>query len=531
MSTNENGVIGTTERPHARTVAITAADRQYADLVSGLNQRYVATPESVRIATSTEQVVAIVQEAVDAGKRLSVRSSGHCYEDFVFNPEVQVVLDTSNLDDVHYDPRFNAIAVGSGATTLRTYQTTYPEWGVAVPAGFCYSVTMGGHVSGGAWGPLCRLHGLVVDHLYAVEVVVVDADGRAHAVVATRREDDPNRELWWAHTGGGGGNFGVATRYWFRSPGAKGRDPRGLLPQPPAELLVSAVSWPWAELTAGEFAALARNYADWHVENIGPDNPNRALISQLVLTHRSAGQIGMITLVDASAPDAEGMLEDYLRRINDGVSVATGALTVPMGELPPMPRFAAARRLPWLQAIRLLGTTNSTLNDPTLRAEYKSAYMRAGFPERQLAALHRHLTRDDIANPNVSVLLTSYGGRIGAVEPTATASAHRGAAFKLLWQAFWNDPADDDKHIAWARESYGEVYADTGGVPVPNEVTDGAYVNYPDIDLSDDRFNTSGVPWHDLYYKENYPRLQQVKHDWDPRNFFRHGQSVEPPRG
>lgn len=156
-------------------ITVTKADRQYEDLVSGLNQRYVAAPDSVRLVSTTEEVVAVVQEAVDRGKRLAVRSSGHCYEDFVHNPEVRIILDMSGMHAVGYDPRLNAIAVESGATNLRTYQTLYPEWGVVVPAGFCYSVAMGGHVSGGAWGPLCRLHGLVVDHLYAVEVVVVDA--------------------------------------------------------------------------------------------------------------------------------------------------------------------------------------------------------------------------------------------------------------------------------------------------------------------------------------------------------------------
>ncbi|MFF2080854.1 FAD-binding oxidoreductase [Kitasatospora sp. NPDC058162] len=509
-------------------ITVTKADQQYDDLISGLNQRYVAAPESIRLVSSTAEVVAVVQEAVDQGKRLSVRSSGHCYEDFVHNPEVQIILDMSGMHEVRYDPRLNAIEIESGATNLRTYQTTYPEWGVVVPAGFCYSVAMGGHVSGGAWGPLCRLHGLVVDHLYAVEVVVVDEAGRARAVIGTRDEDDPHHDLWWAHTGGGGGNFGVVTRYWFRSPSARGRDPRDLLPKPPEELLVSAVSWAWDELTRDEFVRLARNYADWHAAHRGPDDPARALISQLVLNHRSAGQIGLLVLVDASAPDAEQLLTDYLEHIGSGVTVERGALTRHMGELPALPQFAAPRRIPWLQAIRLLGTTNVVLNDPTLRAEYKSAFMRATFPDGQLETLHRHLTRDDVDNPNISVQLTSYGGRINAVAPTRTAAPHRDAAFKMLWQVFWNDPADDEKYIAWARECYQEMYADTGGVPVPNEVTDGCYVNYPDIDLGDPRFNTSSVPWHDLYYKENYPRLQRIKAVWDPRNVFRHGQSVEP---
>jgi hypothetical protein len=116
-----------------------------------------------------------------------------------------------------------------------------------------------------------------------------------------------------------------------------------------------------------------------------------------------------------------------------------------------------------------------------------------------------------------------------AVAPTATAIPHREAAYKLLWQVQWGSPADDAKNIAFARESYQDMFADTGGVPVPNDVTDGCYVNYADADLNDPTLNRSAVGWDYLYYKENYPRLQNVKKTYDPRNFFRHRQSIQLP--
>lgn len=93
----------------------------------------------------------------------------------------------------------------------------------------------------------------------------------------------------------------------------------------------------------------------------------------------------------------------------------------------------------------------------------------------------------------------------------------------------WGDEADDHSNITRLREFYRDVYADTGGVPVPGEVSDGSYINYPDVDLADPTWNTSGVPWSTLYYKDNYPRLQQVKQRYDPRDEFRHGLSVELP--
>jgi hypothetical protein len=510
-------------------VSVTSADQQYPDLVKALNARYTASPESVWIVDAPGQVAPIVREAVKSGRRLTVRGGGHCLEDFVYNPQAQIILDVSKMNGVYYHRPLKAVAVEAGATLLDVYETLYSAWGVTVPGGICYSVGMGGHVSGGGWGMGVRRDGLVVDHLYGVEVVTVDSDGDIKTITATREPGDPHRELWWAHTGGGGGNFGVVTRYFFRSPGATGADPRGLLPKPPSEVLFSAVSWPWSDLSKDEFVRLAQNYASWHVANIGPASPTRFLTSFLLLNHQSNGQIGLVTQVDATAPDARRMLADYLKHMGRGITVESGALTRPMGEMTAMPQFAEPRRMPWLQLTRFMGTTNPLLNDPTLRGEYKSTYMKADFPRAQAEVLHKHLTRTDIDNPNINIQLTPYGGRTNAVAEGDTASVHRGAAFKMLWSVLWNNPADDGKYIAWTRESYAETYADTGGVPVPNDVTDGCYINYPDSDLNDPAHNRSSTPWHDLYYKGNYPRLQQVKKRYDPRNFFRHTQSVRLP--
>ncbi|EFL27942.1 putative secreted FAD-linked oxidase [Streptomyces himastatinicus ATCC 53653] len=510
-------------------VAITPGDRNYADVVRGWNQRYIGKPEKVHLVTTTDQVVKVTQQAVKEGKRLAVRSGGHCFEDFVYHPDAKVVVDLSEMRQVDFDTERNAFMVESGCQLLDVYEGLYRRWGVVIPAGICHQVGAGGHVSGGGWGMLCRLLGLVVDHLYAVEVVVVDASGTARAVVATREESDPNRDLWWAHTGGGGGNFGIVTRYWFRSPDAKGSEPSTLLPRPPAEVLINAVSWPWSSLSRKDFDTLVKNYGAWHVAHSAPGDPYAGMCSYLGLNHRSNGAIGMITQMDATVPNAEQKLADFVAAISKGVSVAHEAATTRTGELAAMPELVKPRRMPWLQATRYLGTSTLTLNDPTLKGDFKSAYMRANFPDSHLDALYKHLTSDAIDNPTASVQLSSFGGQVNAVAQDATASSHRSSAFKMSWMLYWTEAADEAKSLAWIRECYQEVYAETGGVPVPNDVTDGCYVNYPDIDLGDPKYNTSKVPWHDLYYKENYPKLQAVKKKYDPRNIFRHSQSVGLP--
>ena len=61
---------------------------------------------------------------------------------------------------------------------------------------------------------------------------------------------------------------------------------------------------------------------------------------------------------------------------------------------------------------------------------------------------------------------------------------------------------------------------------MPGEAYDGAFINHPDTDLADAALNTSGLPWHTLYYKTDYSRLQRIKARWDPNNVFHHPLSI-----
>jgi FAD/FMN-containing dehydrogenase len=173
---------------------------------------------------------------VDEGRRVVATSGGHCLEGFVSDPDVSVIVDMSPMKRIYHDAARRAIAVEAGATVGETFRALFEAWGVVVPLGESPQVGMGGHVPGGAFGFLCRQLGLAADYLYAVEVVTVDAAGRAKSTIATREPADSQRELWWAHTGGGGGNFGVVTRFWFRSPDASADDPSQLLPRAPGSI-------------------------------------------------------------------------------------------------------------------------------------------------------------------------------------------------------------------------------------------------------------------------------------------------------
>ncbi|GAA4546803.1 FAD-binding oxidoreductase [Amycolatopsis samaneae] len=518
VGTGMTGVAGTavaTPEPAGfGPVTIRPGDSRYENLLRGNNFRFVGRPDEIRVAGSTAQVVRAVSDAVRSGRRVAVRSGGHCFENFTADPAVRMLVDLSPMDAVEYDASRRAFAVQPGATLGHVYRRLGTGWGVTIPAGGCPEVGAGGHFAGGGYGPLSRRYGAVVDHLYAVEVVVADRDGGARAVVATREPDDPNRDLWWAHTGGGGGNFGVVTRYWLRSPEATGTEPSRLLPPAPRQMLECVVVWAWDDrMTERALSTLARNFGVWHERHSAPGSPGTGLYAILGLAHRSAGSVQLIVQADGGLPGVDDLVTELVSAVQAGTGLT--------------PVLNERRRLPWLHA-----TTWPGLGQPgdvfTRRYKLKAGYLRRSFTDAQLATIHRHLT-NDTGGAHGGVQLIGYGGRAGAVPPGATAIAQRDVVMKAVYHALWTDEGEDAGNLTWIREFYGDVYSGTGGAPVPGEVSDGSYINYPDADLADPAWNTSGVPWHTLYYKDNYPRLQRVKARWDAGNVFRHALAVEPP--
>lgn len=494
---------------------ITVNDPRYEDLVvRGDNERSRPQPESFALVTSTAEVVNVVEQAVRAGQRIAVRSSGQGFENLLPDPAAHLVIDLAEMNHMWFDRDRGAFAVEPGARMLDLYRSLYFGWGVTVPGGASASVAAGGHILGGGYGPLSRQFGMCVDHLYGVEVVVVDDRGRARAVLATRDPADPNHDLWWTHTGGGGA-VGVVTRYWLRSPDATGDDPPTALPSPPASILATNVVFPREGLSQSALRVLVGNYCRWHEDNSAPNSLYRGLFAGLVLRaaqpHNDPG-IGAILFVnlDGTRPDAHAALAQAIADITGGVDAG---------------QFAAdVERQPWLSSMVRLGAAEV---HGIRRHKIKSAYLRRGYTTQQIDVLFDYLRRTDHAIDNATVSLQSAGGAINSIGPEATAVAQRDSVLRAFYVASWQDPSADKPNLDWIRRLYRDVYAETGGVPVPDERSDGCYINYPDLDLADPTWNTSGVPWQYLYFKENHLRLKQIKKKWDPLGAFNHALSVQ----
>lgn len=495
----------------SNSIRIGPDDPRYLAMVDKrFNKRFKPSPDYVRLVSSTDQVIEAVEEAVTEGRRLVVTSGGHCLEGFVSDPEVRVIIDVSSMKRVYYDAARQAIAVEAGATVGETYRALFDAWGVVLPLGESPHIGMGGHVVGGAFGFLCRQLGLAADYLYAIEVVTVDGDGRASSGVATREALGQRRELWWAHTGAGGGNFGIVTRYWFRAPGAAGDDPRTLLPRAPESITTFKVEWSWSEIDEPSFLRLVRNHGTWCERNSSAESPYASLWTLLEIHRKQFGKI-VVRGVSTAGTDAERHFGDHMAALSDGVRVASGRELARMSwlefALNPLPELFAAPR-------------------GGVSVKVKDALLKKRLSDRQIGVAYDYLTRSDHEVMGGMLGFATYGGRINRVPPDATASAQRTSILDMACTAGWLDPREEAQNLAWVRAFYRELFAESAGVPIPGAAYDGAFINHPDTDFTDPMLNTSGVPWHTLYYQANYPRLQRVKARWDPRNIFRHALSI-----
>ena len=492
-----------TECPAFPGARVTPDDPRYPTLIRGFNQRWVGQPRYVQVVGDAQQIVEVVQRCVDENVRITVRSGGHCYEGWVSLND-GVIIDVSSMHGAGWDEENQWFYIEGGCTNWDIYNQLYRQYGVTLPAGSCYSVGAGGHICGGGYGLLSRLHGLTVDWLYGVEVVHVTEDRKARLVRVTKDSTDSReQDLFWAHTGGGGGNFGIITRYLFRD-----------LPKAPSEAWLASLSWEWSDLLQHEdqFRQILTNYGRFFAENSGVGSPFSSLFALLHLTQKSTEQV---TLTVQNAGSDRRPLDDFLEFMRSGLDtnrVRIVAPRVPVGWHHFVARSTDARRMPWLEETQTLNGSGANQ-----RGKYKSAYMKEPFPERQYDVLWKWLTSAPYPASSQGLLqVDSYGCQINAVPPDATAVPQRSSILKLQYQTYWPDPSLDQANLDWINGFYDEMYGPKG--PWPDDVFDGCYVNYPDSDL---------VDWQHLYYKESYPRLQKAKKEWDPHNVFHHHQSVE----
>jgi FAD/FMN-containing dehydrogenase len=425
-------------------------------------------PEVILRCTSTEDVVAAVNYARENGLNPAVRCGGHNVAGKAMS-DGALTIDLSGLCEVTVDAARKLVHVGGGGRLGDVDAATAPH-GLIVPAGIMSETGVAGLSLGGGIGWFSRKHGLTCDNFVSLELVL--ASGEVIEVSA-----DSHPDLFWALRGGGG-NFGIVTRFTFRAHEFGPMMRIGVSVYEPAEAAAAlrgyATVVPSLPRTVGWHAALK------HDMPALPFVPPEYVGKRLVM---------LISMWLGDADDPEG--EEMISRLCDIGSPCIKASTV-------LPFGAGVQRL----------------IDTEFADGHRYYTKEAHVTELADEAIGRLVEFWADMPMEGEVEIIGLGGAIGDVPEAGSAFSNRGY---LLWLNFamrWDDPGCDADYIARTRS----IVRDLGPW-----VGKGVYVNMLNFDEMDRVVEAFGGPG-------KYAKLGQVKARYDPDNLFRMNYNITPAR-
>ena len=413
-------------------------------------------PALIVRAADAEDVARTIALARERGLELAVRSGGHSSAGHGVS-EGGVVLDLADMRALEIDVEGRSAWAETGLTAGE-YTAAAAEHGLATGFGDTGTVGIGGITLGGGIGFLVRKYGLTIDDLLAAEVVTADGE-------LLRVDAESHPDLFWALRGGGG-NFGVATRFQFRlhEVGTIVGGPL-FLPATP-DVIAGAVA-----------AATAAPEELSTILNVMPGPPMPFLPEEY---HGKPVVMGLMAYC--------GPVEDA-----DGVFAPFRALAEPIADL--------VRPIPYPE---IYGP-----EEPDYRP---IAYARTGFADGvdgQLA--ETILERISASTAMMAVTqIRVLGGAMARVPSDATAFAHRDKRIMVNVAVLVQSTDELAQHEPWVAGLLAEV---TQGDP-------GAYVGFL-ADEGEDRIRAA-------YPEATWDRLRRVKAQYDPDNVFRLNQNIAP---
>jgi FAD/FMN-containing dehydrogenase len=438
-------------------------------------------PAGIAYCASPRDVSTCLAFVRKFGLPVAARSGGHSYAGWSSTTGLMVDVTAMNSFQVGSG---QTVRVGTGLHLIDLYNRLAAH-GLAVPGGSCPTVGVAGLTLGGGVGVLARAYGLTSDALEAVQIVT--ADGAVRSCNASS-----NSDLFWACRGGGGGNFGIATAFTFRTHRL-------------SRLVVFFLSWPWSQA--------AKVVAGW--QSWAPYQPDD-LWSNLHMSAAPHGpapviQVGGTYLGSVSACQA------LLRRLYQRVGSA------PSGQ-----PFVAERT--YQQAMMLeAGCANLSVSECHLPSQTPNgklvrvpSYAKSDFFTRKIPAagiralvtgIERMRGVRGAAGGVGAIALDAFGGALNRPGPSSTAFVHRNSLFLAQYSTSWNAGAAAGgvgRQHDWLRSFYGSMRPWASGQ---------CYQNYVDPDLKN---------WRQAYYGANYARLAQIKKTYDPHQVFQFPQGITP---
>jgi len=409
----------------------------------------------VRVADAAD-VARAVRYARETGSELAVRSGGHSGAGHG-TTDGGIVIDLRDMKAIEVDVEGRTAWAQTGLTAGEVAVAT-AELGLAIGFGDTGSVGIGGITLGGGVGYLVRRDGLTVDNLLAAQIVTADGE-----ILTVDEESHP--DLFWAIRGGGG-NFGVATRFKYRlSP----------LEQVVGGMLILPAT---ADTIAGFIAAAEAAPEELStIANVMSAPPMPFLPEEV---HGSLVIMGMLAW---SGPAADG----------ERVLAPFRALAEPLADM--------LKPIPYPEMF--------PPEDPDYHPTAVAMTLHMRRVDRDTAATILRFLEDSDASMRVAQLRV-LGGAMARVPADATAYAHRSSPIMVNLAAFYEGDDDKPRRRAWLDE-FGAAM-DQGDPAV--------YVNFLG-DEGPDRVRAA-------YPGATWDRLASVKARYDPTNLFRLNQNVPP---
>jgi FAD/FMN-containing dehydrogenase len=449
------------------------------------NARFDLHPFAVAFCSDAEDVATCIRLAQEGGYRIRVRSGGHNHEGLCSGEDV-LVVDTTHLGEITYEAGGVRAWIPAGMRLADVY-TALSRRGRVIPGGVCDWVRVGGLTQGGGWGLWVRNLGMTCDNVVGAEIVL--ADGTVRTIAPDTLD---HADLLWALRGGGGGNFGVVTRFCFRL--SERKEP------------VYGVRLYWL----GESA---RAVADAWIEH-APDAPPE-LSSFLRLSSSPHGsdtsEAGYTVLMVGVFSGTEEELLEALAPITDAAEPDAREIE----PLPPADDWLTRPPAPGLFAeIGPSPGLHLGMEEAEAPAPHKvtSTFADEGFRGDAIGALVDFVQTPTGFGPEVKayVSLHALGGRLTEYPDAECAFPYRDKRLIIQPQAWWEtqpDPRQDD-YIAWIAEARATV--GTFG-------TEGAFINFIDREVALEE-----------YYGKSYDRLREVKRTYDREDFFSFEMSIPP---
>jgi FAD/FMN-containing dehydrogenase len=438
-------------------------DEGWDDAVLMWNGMVSNFPALVLRPASAHDVATAVTFAREQGLLLSIKGAGHNIAGTAIAQD-GLTLDMSGMREITVDPVAKLADVGPGCL-LQDVDRATQEHGLATVLGFISEVGVAGLTLGGGLGYLTRRFGWAVDNLEEVEIVTSDGVVR----IANRNE---NADLFWALRGGGG-NFGVVTRFTFR------------LHEVGPTVFGGLIVWPFER--ADEIMRVYRK-----------------------MTIESPRELTVWLLLINAPPEPFVPEEWHGKRICAMAVCYTGDLALTEEVLAPI--RALGEPLVDLLGEQPYTQIQSYLDDAEPKGMHY--YWKTDFAAElsdELLDLNRELFAE-CPIPGIELGFLHLGGALNEKEEDDGAVGNRDARYMIGVNGMWEPDEPDAKSFRqWIRAAWVRLHPFSTGA---------TYINFQTADEGDERVRAT--------YGSNFDRLAVIKAMYDPNNLFRTNRNISP---